>query len=121
MKKLMIIPLLFLIYIPISMAEQTPVLDCLSFKLTVNMNGEEIEYEYINPSEFEVEKGSNVTKGKQAIEEVQNIYQLVNLSDKTEVSNIVKNLRASGYSTIEKLDVRWINTDGELYTWIWEE
>jgi hypothetical protein len=95
-------------------------LDSMSFKATIIIDGVETEWEYVNPDEYEWEKGNEVIKDEKAKQEVQKIFKKLNVDKNSKVEEMVKAIEEMGYSNIEKFDVRWIDRDGELYTWVWE-
>ncbi len=95
--------------------------DSLSFTATIIMNGEETEWEFRNPDEYELEVGDKVIKGKTAKEAVVKIFSLLEISETANVENMVSTLHKRDYKEMERLDVRWINKDGKLFTWVWEK
>lgn len=95
-------------------------LDSMSFKTTIIIDGEETEWEYINPDEYEWEKGNEVIKGEKAKQEVQRIFRELKVDKNSKVEKMVKVIEKMGYSDIEKFEVRWIDRDGEIYTWVWD-
>ncbi|MBM7660543.1 hypothetical protein JOC85_001315 [Bacillus mesophilus] len=91
------------------------------FKVTISQNGEEVEYEFENPSHYEWEKGSTVIKGKEAEQKVANLYHQLGISAKTDVQEIKATLVKQGYTEMDHFVVRWIDQDEKLYTWHWEK
>jgi hypothetical protein len=95
-------------------------LDSSSFKATIIIDGVETEWEYVNPAEYEWEKGNEVIKDEKAKQEVQKVFKELSVDKNSKAEEMVKVFEKMGYKNIEKLDVRWIDRDGELYTWVWE-
>ncbi|WP_169823939.1 hypothetical protein [Bacillus marinisedimentorum] len=95
--------------------------DSLSFTATIIMNGEETEWEFRNPEEYELEVGDKVMKGKTAKEAVEKMFSLLGISETASVEDMVSTLKKRDYKEIERLDVRWINKNGKLFTWVWEK
>ncbi|MFC7393654.1 hypothetical protein [Scopulibacillus cellulosilyticus] len=113
--------IVFIVFVPVVTSYASSLENQYSFKMTVIMDGKEYEWEYANPDEYEFEKGSRVIKGKEAENKVKMIYQLINVSKKTKVEDMVDALKRHGYKNIDALDVRVINSDEELYTWVWRK
>ncbi|KAA0549120.1 hypothetical protein FZW96_04190 [Bacillus sp. BGMRC 2118] len=93
----------------------------LLFKVTIENNGEEIEFEYENPTHYEWEVGSKVMKGEEAKKKVEELFADLNVSGRPTVEELRKNLESNGYSTIDKFVVKWIDPNGNLYTWHWDK
>ncbi|MBM7644810.1 hypothetical protein JOD45_001017 [Scopulibacillus daqui] len=110
-----------MLFVPVLTSYASSLEDQRSFKATVIVNGAEYEWEYVNPDEYEFEKGSRVIKGKQAEKKVKMIYQLLNVSKKAKAEDMVNALKRHSYKNIDKLDVRVINSNEELYTWVWQK
>jgi hypothetical protein len=91
------------------------------FKVTIRENNEEIQYEFENPSHYEWEKGTKVVKGEEAEKEVEALYHQLGISKKAKVNEIKASLENYGFTNMEHFVVRWIDQDGLLYTWHWEE
>ncbi len=93
----------------------------LLFKVTVWQGGIENEFEYENPSHYEWEKGSNVVKGEEARFIVEKMYHYLKVSKFTKVDQIKATLEQKGFSNMDRFVVRWIDLNGNLYTWHWEK
>jgi hypothetical protein len=121
-RKLLLISLVCFLFLPsLTFAnDDLYMLDSMSFKATIIIDGVETEWEYVNPDEYEWEKGNEVIKDEKAKQEVQKIFKKLNVDKNSKVEEMVKAIEEMGYSNIEKFDVRWIDRDGELYTWVWE-
>ncbi|HHY72729.1 MAG TPA: hypothetical protein GX497_05810 [Bacillus bacterium] len=94
-------------------------INCVAFKITLVSEGQEIEWEYENPDGFEYEVGSTVIKGQNAKEEVEKMYNALQLTKSTEVEEIKQILEKQGYDKLEKFVVRLKYFDEELLTWSW--
>jgi hypothetical protein len=93
----------------------------LLFKVRVEHNGEETEFEYENPAHYEWEVGSKVIKGEEAQKQVQRIYDVLNVSSRPNVERIKSVLEKNGFHEVEKFVVKWIDPKGNLYTWHWNK
>jgi len=69
---------------------------------------------------FIYQQGDVVYEGKEAKEKVETMLQTLHIHKKQTVVSMVDTLRRAGYE-VEKLDVRFINEDGKLYTWVWKK
>jgi hypothetical protein len=93
----------------------------LLFKVRVEHNGEETEFEYENPAHYEWEKGSKVVKGDKAQKQVQRIFDAINVTSRPNVEQIKTVLEKNGFQEVEKFVVKWIDPKGNLYTWHWDK
>lgn len=88
-------------------------------KITVVENGVEHEWEYNSPGKYEYERGSEVIKTKEAKDEMLAIVNMLNLSEKAKIEQMVATLRKERFPQLERLDIRWMNGENKLYTWVW--
>ncbi|MBM6617469.1 hypothetical protein [Bacillus suaedaesalsae] len=93
----------------------------LLFKVTLENKGEEIEYEYENPTHYEWEVGSKVTKGEEAKKKVEQVFAELNVTSNPTVEELKESLERYGYSSIDKFVVKWIDPNGNLFTWHWDK
>jgi len=96
-------------------------IDCASFKMTIISNGEETEWEYENPDEFEFEIGSTVIKGDKAEREVRKMYNALHLDESRKVQEIKQILEQLGYQSIDRFVVRLKGFDEHVMTWSWNK
>lgn len=89
-------------------------------KITVIENGIEHEWEYSNPGKYEYEQGEKVIKKKLAEESMKETLKIIDLSEKAKVEEMVEALKKNRFPEIERLDIRWMNGENKLYTWVWE-
>jgi hypothetical protein len=92
----------------------------LMFKLTVWQDDVETEVEFENPSDYEWEVGSTVLKGTEAKIKVQRLYEHLNISKDSKVDQLKVNLEKH-FPNMQRFNVRWIDTNGNLYTWHWSD
>ncbi len=90
-------------------------------KITIVENGVEHEWEYTSPGKYEYEKGEQVIKTDEAKVEMQSIVKLLNLSEKAKVEEMVDVLQKERYPNLERLEIRWMNGESKLYTWVWDK
>ncbi|TCP32066.1 hypothetical protein EV207_10138 [Scopulibacillus darangshiensis] len=120
MKRLIVWLFIFAAF-PMVIAHASSLANQSSLKVTVWMNGDEYEWEYTNPNEFEFEKGNKVIKGNKAEAKVKDIYNLLHISKDAKVEDMVSALKKHGYNDIDRLDVRVIDRDDALFTWVWHK
>lgn len=96
-------------------------LESFFLKITVIENGVEHQWEFTSPGNYEYEKGNEVIKTKEAKEEMQKIIQALNISEKANIEDMVTNLKQTRFPNLERLDIRWMNGESKLYTWVWEK
>lgn len=124
MKKWYVIPLIpFLLLMiiggPIN-AAGTELMTLFSIRITVVDNGVEYEWEYDNPNQYEYEQGERVIKGAKAKEEMEKILRVLQLDEQEDVTNYVKRLKESQFKELDRIDIRFMNGEGKLFTWVWE-
>ncbi|WNF36049.1 hypothetical protein RJD24_16570 [Bacillaceae bacterium IKA-2] len=88
-------------------------------KITVIENGVEHEWEYTSPGKYEYEKGNHVIKTLEAKEQMLSIVKTLNLSETAKVEEMVEDLKKEKFPKLEQLDIRWMNKESKLYTWVW--
>lgn len=123
MKKWCMIPI-FLVLILMTLvspasAAGTELMTLFSIRITVVENGVEYEWEYDSPSQYEFEQGERVIKGTKAKEELEKILRILQLDEKEDVNNYVTRLKDSEFPELDRIDIRFMNGEGELYTWVW--
>jgi hypothetical protein len=125
MRKSIILPVFVILSIILlagtGSAAGTELMTAFSVRITVIENDMEYEWEYDSPSHYEFEQGERVIKGAEAKEKVENVVRELKLHEEEDVKNYVSRLQKSSYPNIERLDIRYMNGDGKLYTWVWEE
>ncbi|HEX7066492.1 MAG TPA: hypothetical protein VF199_15585 [Bacillales bacterium] len=119
-KRILVIAAIFLL-INVMNARAASLEDSLSFKVTIVESSMEYEWEYHNPDEFEYEHGNTVIKNGEARREVMKMFRYLNISPDAKVKKMVARLKKDGHSAIERLEVRWINGEEKLYTWVWDK
>ncbi|TLS39115.1 hypothetical protein [Pseudalkalibacillus caeni] len=97
----------------------TDLKNSFSFKMSVVNNGKEHEWEYNSPVDYEYENGDRVIKDQRALKEIENLYQRLNINEMTKVEEVVSILQRDGFNQLERVEIRWINSEGRLFTWNW--
>lgn len=119
MKKGMLLAAVMFLLMNVTHVHAAGLENSLSFKATVIENGVEYEWEYNNPDEYEYEHGNSVIKNDEARRKVMRIFQYLHISPDANVKNMVEHLKKDGHTDIERLQVRWIDSDQKLHTWVW--
>ena len=101
-------------------AEASTLQNSFSFKCMVISNGVEHEWEFSSPNEFEVENGNVVEKGERAKEEVEALFQHLEVTEIARVEELVKRMDSFGYQNAERFELKWMDSSGRLYTWVWD-
>ncbi|RBW71471.1 hypothetical protein [Bacillus taeanensis] len=118
---LFVLPMLLISLYAGSSAYAESLRNSMLFKVTIIENGKEIEWEYENPNEYEVEFGNQVLKNEKAKRQIEALFNKAAISKTTHINAIIHALNEEGYEQIERLDVRWITAEDELYTWVWNK
>lgn len=80
----------------------------------------EHEWEYTSPGKYEYEHGEKVIKTKEAKEEMLALVKMIQLSERAQVNEMVAVIKKEKFPNIERLDIRWMNGESKLYTWVWD-
>lgn len=120
MKKLSIILIVFGMLVPIR-AEASSLQNSFMFKCTVIEQGVEYEWEFSSPDEFEVEKGNVVRKGSNAKKDVIALYDHLQVTELSRVEELVKKVENYGYENASRFELRWMDANGRLFTWVWDK
>lgn len=96
-------------------------LDYSFIKITVINDGVSYEWEYENPNKYEFEQGEKVIKDAAAKKKMNEIVQLLKLHSDAKIEDMVQVLQNHGYNQLEKVDIRVMDHDGKLFTWIWNK
>ncbi|OLO40254.1 hypothetical protein BTR23_07110 [Alkalihalophilus pseudofirmus] len=104
---------------PLGLASE--LMDKFAIRITVIENGVIHQWEYDNPDQYEYETGNEIKRGKEAEKKVQEMISLIQLREDAKVEFMVKQLKANGYENIERLDIRMMNGEGKLFTWVWDK
>ena len=121
MKKSIVLVIAIYLCIFTIQAEASTLQNSFSFKCMVISNGIEHEWEFSSPDEFEVENGNTVEKGNSAKQEVRKIFKHLEVSELSRVEDLVKKMDSYGYDEIERFELKWMDSSGRLYTWVWDE
>ncbi len=84
-------------------------------------NGVEHEWEFSSPNEFEVENGTVVEKGDRARDEIEALFQHLEVTEIASVEELVKKMDSFGYKNAERFELKWMDASGRLYTWVWNQ
>ncbi len=124
MKIWFVMPFVFLfmisLYQPVE-AAGTELMNSFSFRMTLVENGTEYQWEYDSPNAYEFEYGERVIKGEEAKKKVEEMFQILKLTEEEKVDDLVKRVKDSSYPNMERLDIRYMNGEGKLYTWVWQD
>ncbi|WP_088103817.1 hypothetical protein [Halalkalibacter urbisdiaboli] len=102
-------------------AQPTELMEAFSLHITVHENNIEYEWEYDSPSDYQYTEGNQVIKGEEAKQKVEKMVEHLDFSEGSEVEQMVKVLKERYFPNLERLDIRYMNGDSKLYTWVWEE
>lgn len=121
MKKFVIITFAIYLCLFTIRAEASTLENSFSFKCMVVTNGVEHEWEFSSPNEFEVENGTVVEKGDRARDEVEALFQHLEVTEIASVEELVKKMDSFGYKNAERFELKWMDASGRLYTWVWNQ
>lgn len=121
MKKFIVITFAIYLCLFTIRAEASTLENSFSFKCMVVTNGVEHEWEFSSPNEFEVETGTVVEKGERARDEVEALFQHLEVTEIARVEELVKKMDSFGYKNAERFELKWMDASGRLYTWVWDQ
>ncbi|RSL32950.1 hypothetical protein D7Z54_13075 [Salibacterium salarium] len=91
------------------------------FRATVEADDGTYHWEYNSPDDFEYHAKGKVVHGTEAEGQVKEIYEQADLFEEVNKEALAKAFQQAGYEDMTRLDVRWQNGNGDLYTWLWEK
>lgn len=121
MKKFVVITFAIYLCLFTIRAEASTLENSFSFKCMVVTNGVEHEWEFSSPNEFEVENGTVVEKGDRARDEIEALFQHLEVTEIASVEELVKKMDSFGYKNAERFELKWMDASGRLYTWVWNQ
>lgn len=110
---------MFSLFQPVE-AAGTELMNSFSFRMTLVENGTEYQWEYDSPNAYEFEYGERVIKGEEAKKKVEEMFRILKLTEEEKVETLVKRVKDANHPSLERLDIRYMNADGKLYTWVWQ-
>jgi hypothetical protein len=96
------------------------VMSASSFRVTILENDVTYEYEYDNPHHYEYEEGRQVVRGEEAKQKVVELLTLIKLNENSKIEDIVRELKQH-HPDVVKVDIRYMNDDNKLFTWVWHD
>lgn len=91
----------------------------LSFKVNIEVNNIDYQWSYINPDDYQYIKGHHVGRGRAAENEVRKMASILKLSPDAKIDDMVKALNQQGIKNIQNIEIRYIDQDNKLHTWVW--
>ena len=93
-----------------------------TLSLTIAIHGDEMteRFEYVWPNRFFYNNNQYIVTGSKAEKQFHKLFQDVRLTEKSSLESLMEQMKNSGYETINRLEIRWLTTKEELYTWIWD-
>lgn len=91
------------------------------FKATAETEDGVYHWEYNSPNNFEYHVQGKAFHGDEAKDEVESIYHAANVNKNAKDVELAETFKEHGYDGLSRLDVRWQDKNGDLYTWIWQE
>lgn len=118
---LMITVLLVACFTFSSQSSAIDLMESFFLKITVVENGVEHEWEYTSPGKYEYEQGEKVIKTNVAKDTMLSIVKTIQLSEKAKIEDMVHLLKEERFPNLERLEIRWMNGESKLYTWVWDK
>lgn len=95
--------------------------DTKLFKGSIETVNQMIEWKYESPKTNEYFIQEQRFIGKRAEKEINHLFNIISLSKHSNVEDIIHILEENGYNSITHIDISWMNSDDELYTWVWDK
>ncbi|WP_100405105.1 hypothetical protein [Bacillus solitudinis] len=119
-RSLLIFPLVMMFMFSTNeMANATELMEAFALRVTVLNDGTEYEWEYDSPNRYEYEVGTKVIKGKEAEQEMNQLLKTLKLTEEANVKDLVQRLKKETFPKLERLDIRYMNGESKLFTWVW--
>lgn len=91
-----------------------------SLKIRITTEDTLYEWEYENPNLFEYEAGSRILRGSEAKESFEQLLEVIDLSEPI-ISEETVDVVAEHYENPVRIDVKRIDSDRCLQTWLWKK
>ncbi len=105
----------------VQMAEAQALSEIFLFKATAETEDGVYHWEYNSPNDFEYHMEGRAFHGEEAKDKVESVYQTANLNKDVTDKELAEAFKNSGCEGLTRLDVRWQDENGDLYTWLWQE
>lgn len=89
--------------------------------ITIKDGLTEYKWKYDHPRRFEYYENEMRFKGRKVKKKIEEIVQLLQLHEQSEIEEIVDRITTSIYPRVERIDIRYMNKEGKHYTWVWEK
>ncbi|MBP3949759.1 hypothetical protein [Bacillus suaedae] len=80
--------------------------------------GTNYQWEYASPSRYKYGEEEHVITGNKAKDKVNEIVDLLKVDEEEKVDDLLKRAQQR-YPNLIRMDIRFINEEGELFTWVW--
>lgn len=95
--------------------------DTKLFKGSIETVNQKIEWKYESPNTNEYILQDQKFIGQRAEKEINHLFNIISITKHSNVEDILHILEENGYNSITHLDIHWMNSDHELYTWVWDK
>ncbi|NEU29893.1 hypothetical protein GN156_03765 [bacterium LRH843] len=89
-------------------------------RIMIEQDQMEYEWKYDSPNGYKFEAGEQVMKGKKAKKNVKEMLDILHLGEQSEVTELVSRVKIY-HPNMERLDIRYLNEEGRLFTWVWQQ
>ncbi|SFQ06927.1 hypothetical protein [Salibacterium halotolerans] len=84
-------------------------------------DGTYFHWEYNSPDSYEYHAEGRAWHGRKARPHVEKLYEQTGISPSSTKEELAEVFQNTDLPPLKRLDVRWQDGEGELYTWLWEQ
>ncbi|MFB4163018.1 hypothetical protein ACE1TI_04065 [Alteribacillus sp. JSM 102045] len=103
------------------MAEAQALSEIFLFKATAETEDGVYHWEYNSPNDFEYHVEGKAFHGEEAKDKVESVYSSAKVNKNVTDEELAESFINNGCEGLTRLDVRWQDENGDLYTWLWQE
>ncbi|WEG13886.1 hypothetical protein PU629_05835 [Pullulanibacillus sp. KACC 23026] len=111
----------FLLLLPLKAAQAQPVSHDKVIKISLRLEKTDVFFAYIEPDRYIYRKGNQEISGPKAKAAVLKEITTLSLTPETTSEQIVHLLQTTDFPSIKSMDIRMIDSDNHLYTWVWNQ
>jgi len=100
-------------------AEADELMESFALRVTIETKDGGYQWRFDSPDFYEFQDGDRVLRSEDAKEHVENMSKQLHVNEKVTADQLAERIKQH-FPKLRKMDVRWKNGEGELYTWRWK-
>lgn len=121
MKRLLLLTILLFGCLPINLSYADTKQTVKVLKITVERSNSDSFYAFISPNHYYYRQGHQEISGANAVNQVEKVENALHLTANTTAEELVNRLKSVVGDDLTGYQIRWVDQEGHLYTWVWSE